>query len=319
MAKYEITGQVLAQRNNQGIRDLRVEAWDKDIKYDDLLGCSMTDGRGGFYISFDSNYFREHSPEKQPDVFFKVYQDEKLLKNTQKTPIHNAGEILSPIIIEVDLDVPDAVVRPEGRDRVTAAQALKAADFFKESDFLGVFTQYRSKATTSLGFLSDMVVNSLNSLDFTTPIKPSADLRGQNTYDVKKQLESQNITVECVRPYTPQLNASSFKAFSLLSPNLQSGQRVHLYEDQDRVVRHVTVVGENCPPQTNDTILDGTPQGFQEIQQALDQSKLVIVQKDQQIEALKEEISAIRADQSDIKKILQSKAFEKFLKNTEGE
>ena len=48
---YRIFGRVVERQHGQGVPDMRVEAWDKDLIVDDLLGSALTDSGGSFEIS----------------------------------------------------------------------------------------------------------------------------------------------------------------------------------------------------------------------------------------------------------------------------
>jgi hypothetical protein len=108
MTIFRIIGRVIDFKARQGIAELRVEAWDKDLIFDDLLGNAVTDNDGAFTITFDETYFQEVFFDRKPDVFFKVYYGTNLIKSTEDSVLWNvnAGEL--PIIIEVDMETHEA-------------------------------------------------------------------------------------------------------------------------------------------------------------------------------------------------------------------
>jgi hypothetical protein len=66
---FRISGHVVDQ-HNQGIEGLRIEAWDKDLIYNDLVGNATTLDEGAFEISCRESSFREHFGDRKPDLFF---------------------------------------------------------------------------------------------------------------------------------------------------------------------------------------------------------------------------------------------------------
>jgi len=57
--KYRIVGSVISSSTRQGVAGARVEAWDKDLHVNDLIGSAVTGEDGFFVIEFDSSYYRE--------------------------------------------------------------------------------------------------------------------------------------------------------------------------------------------------------------------------------------------------------------------
>ena len=301
---YEITGRVIEAKTRQGLYNLIVEAWDKDVKYDDLLAQTFTNDDGGFTMSFDSTYFRDFDPETNPDLLFKVFMGKKMLKSTGDAVIKNAG-----LKTEVTIEINMPEIRKEGKDRISVAQAYKAADFFKQSDFKGVFNQFKSKAGTSLGFLSDMLVNTVTKMDIK-PIKVSntrnENIVGQDVASATQNLESQQIVVNDVRPYEPTANSASFSDFTSFPVNLKAGQKVNLYEENGKI-RYYSLVKDKQP--------DGVPV-TKEVENArvtklteeLNMTKQKTAEKDEQINKLQQEMESLRKDHNEIKTLLQSDA-----------
>ncbi|QAA81845.1 hypothetical protein EI546_08990 [Aequorivita sp. H23M31] len=239
---YEIIGRVIDGAKKGGIANLRVEAWDKDVKYHDLLGSCITNADGGFEMSFDSTYFREFAPEEKPDIFFKIYLGKKLIKSTEDTPLKNAERKVN---VTLTIDLPEYMM-PEGRDRVSTEQMLRIAAFFQDSDFAGVYSDYRKKAGTSINHLSDMIMNTVNKFDFE-PIKRSPvreeEIIDQKLVDVKKNMESQNVTIGEIREYDPKLDRTSIMDINFIHKNIKEGQRINLYEEEG-VVKYYTFANE---------------------------------------------------------------------------
>ncbi len=104
MKTYTISGKVINRQTTKGITDLRVEAWDKDLIFDDFVGVAITKRGGKFTIRFDENYFKEIFTDRSPDIFFKVFLNDELLSSTEESVIWNMLEGNSVLIIEVDID-----------------------------------------------------------------------------------------------------------------------------------------------------------------------------------------------------------------------
>ena len=290
--KFRVIGQVIDRQTKQGIRGLRVEAWDKDQKYHDFLGVGVTDRGGHFLISFDQTYFREYAPEKFPDLFFRIYLSQRLLKSTEDSVIWNVRQDTE---VTIAIDMPAAA--PVGKDRVSARQVFKAADFVQRSDFRGLWKETGDKGEVAVGFIKDMVVNTISKVD-VEPIKvgdhKTSDVINQDVGSARRNLESQQITVNEVRPYQPGLNAQSFKNVAALPVTLRPGQQVNLYEENGKV-RYYTIVPQR---KLSDLNADHVIRLENELETVNKQS----AQKDQQIAELQEEVKSIRTRQTQLEK-----------------
>src|SRR5690349_11785165 len=103
--KYLILGRVISRTSQQGVPNLRVEAWDKDQIVNDLVGNAVTDADGAFRIEFDSSYFRELFSDREPDLFFKVFDGSKLIKSTEDSVLWNVDAGETEVVIELDVEV----------------------------------------------------------------------------------------------------------------------------------------------------------------------------------------------------------------------
>ena len=70
--KFIITGHIIDRQTGRGISGLRIEAWDKDLFFDDLVGSAETDAEGFFAIRFNEEHFKELIA-RRPDLYFRLF------------------------------------------------------------------------------------------------------------------------------------------------------------------------------------------------------------------------------------------------------
>ena len=91
---YRIKGVVIDNKILLGLKDLRVEAWDKDFLFDDALGFADTDQQGAFEICFDEDRFQGFF-ERGPDLYFKIFHHNICIASTENFVLWNrkSGDI----------------------------------------------------------------------------------------------------------------------------------------------------------------------------------------------------------------------------------
>ncbi len=98
MSKQTISGQLL-NSNQLSISGLKVSIWDKDKKVSDHLGSTYSDAKGQFHINFDTSKFFDGKEDNLPDIFFLVYQGDKVIHSTEGKPIKNAKDLKSVVLV----------------------------------------------------------------------------------------------------------------------------------------------------------------------------------------------------------------------------
>ncbi len=83
VGKIFVTGHVLHQTTGVGLAGLRVEAWDRDMVYDDFLASAVTDDNGDFQLKFTSTDFEDLYLDRQPHLFFKIFKAGKIVDCTE--------------------------------------------------------------------------------------------------------------------------------------------------------------------------------------------------------------------------------------------
>lgn len=238
--QYRLVGVVINRATRRGVPSVRVEAWDRDTRYHDMLGVAITNVEGGFAIGFDTNYFGDYAPDRAPDVFFKVFLDERLIKSTFDTAQYNLAAGDTQVTLEIDL----GSATLEGRDRVSGEQMIKILRFVQDSDFRGVWQEQRDKMTTVGKFIGAAGNGALKNFDLK-PVRPSAtptkSIVGQDTQTAQRNLAAKQIAVVDVKAYDPKLDTNSLQAITAFPLRLKPDDKVVLYE-KDGKVQYYSVV-----------------------------------------------------------------------------
>jgi hypothetical protein len=99
---FRISGRIINQQTRQGVMGVRVEAWDKDLIFNNLVGSAMTDTEGTFRIEFSASYFQECFLDRQPDLFFKIFRGDALIHSTEDAVLWNVDRGETPVVIAVE-------------------------------------------------------------------------------------------------------------------------------------------------------------------------------------------------------------------------
>jgi predicted flap endonuclease-1-like 5' DNA nuclease len=73
-AKYQIWGKIIEKESGKGVPNITVKAYDKDLRYDDSLGESITDRNGRFVINYSEKDFRDlYVFDRKPDLYLTIF------------------------------------------------------------------------------------------------------------------------------------------------------------------------------------------------------------------------------------------------------
>lgn len=107
MKKHTIHGKLI-NNAKKPISDLRIEAWDKDLFFDDFVGETTSNKDGSFQLSFTEARFKELFFDRRPDLYFKIFAEGNLVYSTENTVVWNLDKADEEVIITIDRDVDSA-------------------------------------------------------------------------------------------------------------------------------------------------------------------------------------------------------------------
>lgn len=303
--KFYISGTVINAKTEEGIYNLRVEAWDKDPRYNDLVGVAQTNRYGKFMISFDLSYFSEHARETAPDLFFKVFKRKELLTSTEDSILWSASEKT-----EVTIPVNMPAERPEGKDRVNSQQIFTYANFIVKSDFSGLIDQTKAKVSRTKNFTRDIIKNAFEKTEID-PLRIKGprmnEVLDQDVNVARSNLEAQQISVNEVKEYRPGLNRESIQDISSLPINLKAGQKVNLYQ-KDGKVRYYSIVRTKklTDRELNEKIVE-QEKDIGNLKEEIKRAKRNETKKNRQITDLQKTIESLQKGQHEIRELLKKR------------
>lgn len=239
-SEYTIHGSVVDRASQRGVRGVRVEAWDRDTKYHDMLGQAVTNEGGLFTIRFDSVYFGDYGEDRSPDVYFKAFLDEREVLSTFERPLTNAAR--GGVEVKLELEMPQ--LQPLGTDRISLQQTMKAVDWWRASDFRGVWREGTDKVGTIGKLLGTSAGQALADFDFE-PVRPKGtrerEIVNQDTHNAERALALQQVEVVEVRTMARGESGANLRSLKDYPLRLKPGDRVILHE-RDGVVKYYTRV-----------------------------------------------------------------------------
>ena len=67
------------------------------------MGSAVTDESGSFQIAFDESYFQELFHDRRPDLFFRVFRGEELIKSTEDAVLWNISAENLQVVIDIEV------------------------------------------------------------------------------------------------------------------------------------------------------------------------------------------------------------------------
>jgi hypothetical protein len=279
--QYAIRGQVIDRATKRGVRGVRVDAWDRDTTYHDLLGQVTTGDDGLFTIGYDSVYFGDFAPDRSPDVYFKLYLDSKEVLSTFDAPRKNAAAGVMEVVLE--LEMPQ--LQPAGRDYISVTQALKVADWWQASDFKGTWCEGTDKVKTVGALLGALGSDALANFD-SKPVRPKgtreSSVVNQDVATAQRALAAQQVEVTEVKAVADSRRRDTLKSLADYPLQLRAGDKVQLYQENGVVKYYTRVPAADANAVDGQTVLK------------LDEDLQSLKAKLQQTETLRADIETLK-------------------------
>lgn len=122
---FIVQGQVLHEGSGQPLAGVVVQAVDRDVRYDDLLGVAVSDEQGKYSIKFRAKDFREGG-EGQPEIVLQVGADRRSLIHVTDQPISVENRKPVSVSILVPAEHADALLQTIAADSPAMTNRLEA-------------------------------------------------------------------------------------------------------------------------------------------------------------------------------------------------
>jgi hypothetical protein len=126
---FRCFGRVIGVKTQRGVEGLQVEAWDKDMIVDKAVGTAVTDGGGAFQMQFKESYFKELFSVLWPDLHFKVFRGDKLIKSTEDSVLWNIDKEDVEMVIRVDEPAEQLTKKSEAMGLQAASRSILQATY----------------------------------------------------------------------------------------------------------------------------------------------------------------------------------------------
>lgn len=178
----KVYGKIKDSNTGQGVKGLRVEAWDDDmISGDDFMGADMTNDNGNYSISYhgghwDPSLSHGHTVWR-PDIYIRVEGKNAAGKwvKLAKSGVHSDHRLRNDLRINLSVDFENPITKN------TAFDPQKHGFHFVNSftvaaDLLGV-----DLGSWKMGFCGGMCAAALNRFNKNIPIPPDTNTPAQGT------------------------------------------------------------------------------------------------------------------------------------------
>ena len=151
-AATTVLGRVVDTSSSRPAAGLRVEAWNVDDGCGDLVAVARSDARGEFQITVADDYLRDLFGERRPTLFFRIFQDERLVADTHEGTRWNLRNRSARLRVCVNL------AQPAASDRRPAALVVRGrVEHATNGPLIRVLVRAFDRNLAAQGFFEDRI------------------------------------------------------------------------------------------------------------------------------------------------------------------